>query len=119
MTNTEIVPGTPELLQRFYGKLPSQSTRALVLKEGEKLLVVAGLYTKECGQVLFGDFSPEMDRTKYKREFVLCMRRLLSMAKQNGLPVYSKAKPTVDGSDRLLIHFGFKPVTDEVYLWRK
>ncbi len=118
MTNTEIVPGTPDLLKRFYGEIPARRTRTLVVKEDEEVVWVAGLYVQDCAQILFGDFKPGIDRPRYKREYVQCMRRLLAMAQERDLPLYSKAKPTVEGSDRLLAHFGFEPVTDEVYVWR-
>lgn len=118
MTSIELVPATPGLIARFYETPPKKSTKTLVAKDGEDILWIAGTYTDSHHQVMFADFNDRVNenRKRYAREFILCMRKLLMTANRN-LPIDAVADPEVDGSDRLLIHFGFEHFSGNIYRW--
>lgn len=108
---SEIVPATPELLLRFYGRAPAVSMRAFVgIHDGEPLAVF-GLYYDAGRMVLFSNIKPEARR--FKKTLVAGAFMVRDLARSLGVPVHAAADCCVDGSVRLLERLGFKRAADD------
>lgn len=113
----EIVPATAETLKRFYGKLPVPTVRAIAVTEGDEVLGVAGFYPDNGRSVLFAKIGEQVDRRKHIRTILICAHRVLSMARELGMPINALADPTIEGSERLIQHLGGERVHREIYQW--
>lgn len=112
---TSIKPATPELLARFYGKLPERTSHAIVAMEGERVIGVAGLYQDGPRMVAF----TELDGVRAdKRLIVKGYRALLPLMRAAGLPVLALCDAAVEGSERLLLHYKFRPIGEGVWQWQ-
>lgn len=113
---TSINPATPELLERFYGRLPERTSQAIVAMEGERVVGVAGLYRDGARLVVF----TELDGVRAdKRLIVKGYRALLPIMRAAGLPVLALCDVTVKGSELLLLHYKFKPIGVGVWQWQE
>jgi len=109
----DIVPATPELMERFYRGRQKRSARALVaLRDGEPVAVV-GVYLDRTRWVLFSDRT--VDPVAHKRDVVRLMRAAKELL-NSSLPVYACAELT-DAARRTLVHMGFVQVKGDVYQW--
>lgn len=123
MTNIEIKRATPELLEKFYGKTPELSQKAVVAVRGDEVLGVAGIYQDHGANVLFSEIRPDIEedimKFTYRRAFTQCMREVIEYAKQSTLPVFSVAKDGRDISCRLLERMGMVEIKPGVYKWNQ
>lgn len=110
-----VINGNSSLLEEFYGELPRQSTKTVVVMDKGKPIAVAGLRVDDAKTVLFSDISDELrESPKFKRIIIKGYRKILRLFP--GMPVYSRADPDIKGSDRLLEHMGFYNVKGDI--WR-
>lgn len=110
--NIDIIPATPELLERFYGKPPVRTVNAVVaVREGE-ILGIAGVYLDLGRLVLFSELTDEL--RKHKRVIVKGIGKVKEIVQNTRLPVVSLADCSIKGSDTLLAHMGFR---EEDGLW--
>lgn len=112
---TEIVPATAEMIERFRKCATERTVRAYAAVRGADVIGVFGVYRQPAHLVMFADLTDTM--RKDKRAMVHGYRRMLELVKRIGLPVVSIADEDVDGSDVLLTHMGFAPVSERVYAW--
>lgn len=111
-----VEPATLDTMTRFYGHPPSRTARAIVARDGDRVLGVAGLYRAGDRHVAFIDMTDEVRARR--RVIVLGARALRAMMAEAGGPVHALADPHIEGSDRLLEHYGFEPLEGRVYEWR-
>jgi len=116
MRNPEIRPATSDLLTKFYGELPRTQKSLVIIEDGE-LIAVTGLYPDKDRMIMFTDIKEEIrPRLKdYRRTILICAKRLFKMT--NNLPVHALADPEIEGSDRMLKHFGFEQLQKDLYSW--
>ena len=112
-----VVPATAELLHRFYGEAPKRSQRAVVALDGERVVGVAGVYVDDERWVMFSDLTEEL--RKDKRTIIKGIRAVMKMTQGRDLPVHALADPEIEGSEVLLEHMGFRPITDRIYQWHR
>ena len=115
MTSTEILPATPELMRRFYGRMPRRTSEAIVAVRGDRVLGVAGIYRESGAAVAFSELSDELKADK--RALVRGARTLTLMLERGGRDVYAM-KGDAQGADVLLRHIGFEPAEMGAWVWR-
>jgi hypothetical protein len=116
MTSIDVIPATAELMRRFYGRTPARTSQAVVAVQGERVLGVAGIYLVNGHAVAFTELSDEIRSNK--RLIVRGYRALLPFIRAAGLPVLALCDASIDGSERLLEHYDFKPMTQGVWQWQ-
>ena len=116
----EIVPATPELLERFYGAKPPRTQRAIAVVEDGEVLAIGGIYTIEANLVMFSEMRPEVRTSSwYRRTLVRAVRQIMGFASTRNIPVLALADPEIEGSEALLKHFGFEPLTQGIWGWHR
>ncbi len=110
-------PATRQEIEAFGGSV-KKSQRSIIVKEDGKPIAIFGLYRDIARMVLFMEVSPEIDRTKYKRAFVMGIRKLKEMMRDYTAPIQALADPDICKATNLLEHIGFKHITEGVYEWR-
>ena len=115
MTSIDVVPATPDLMQRFYGRTPARTSQAVVAVQGDRVLGVAGVYFENGYAVAFTELSDEIRANK--RLIVRGYRALLPFLRAARLPVVALCDPLIAGSERLLLHYNFEPRAQGVWQW--
>lgn len=118
---SELVPLTRRHLDALgITDLPS-TIQGVALIEGEAVLAVGGCCLGAGHYVLVSNLSPElrtrMQRGRCTKALLRAARHLLTQARRTKLPIYALADPTFHGSDTLLTHLGFVPVSGNTYQW--
>lgn len=105
---------TPELLERFYGVLPRQTLRAVVVLEDGEPRFVAGVYRLGVADVAFTDAREgfNLKRMTVLRAIKRAMRFVTESAAK-ARPVYALC----DGASPLLEQLGFEWHHGELYQW--
>lgn len=116
MTSIDVIPATPALLSRFYGRIPTKTSQAVVAVEGDRVLGVAGIYRDGARMVAFTELSDEVRANR--RLIVRGYRALLPLIKAAGMPVLAICDPLIEGSERLLLHYDFEPLSHGVWQCR-
>ena len=112
----EIKPATREMIEQVSGHTLKRNAKALALLEGDTLLGVAGLYLDPESTVLFANMVDPMK--DHKRMVIKAYRILLNWCRNRGLPVLATACPTIEGSQTLLEHLGFRVFrAPNLYIW--
>lgn len=113
---SEIVPATQAMLEQASGRPVRHTTRALAVVEGDRLLGVAGVYADRGRMVMFANTLAPM--RAHKRAVIRVYRTLFKWARERGWMVHAQACPTIEGSDILLEHLGFRHVPQVgLYVW--
>jgi len=112
---TEIVMATPEIFDKFYGKQPEQTVRAVAAVRGDKVLGVAGVYIAATRYVVFSDMTDELRRDR--RAIVRGIREVLKLLSSTRLPVNAGADPSIPKADAFLKRIGFTHVGGGLYEW--
>jgi hypothetical protein len=115
----EIVPATMEMIRAVTDDPLPRTVRAIAAVEGERVLGVTGFYAENGGLVIFSGFADqtraEIDR--HKRTLILCARKIMSMAREKGMPIYAICDSSIPKAAVLLRHLGFSHVYRETYQW--
>lgn len=109
----EIVPATPELMERFYGKPQAVTVRALAAVLDGEPLCIAGTFTQGGVTVVFANVRPEM-RKRFKKTGLRLARRVMQMAQGR---VVAMPDGNVEAAARFLEHLGFTKADNGVYAW--
>jgi len=113
MTNLEIVPATQELVERFFGKPPIRTVRAVVAVKDNEPIAIGGLYLDRGRYVMFSEWKPEI--LKHRREIVMTMREVRKLMASVRIPVHAVASD--DSNDGVILrHMGFKE-QEGVFVW--
>lgn len=100
-------------LRRFYGELPRQTTRAVVvLLEGEPAGII-GLARDAGCEKLFSEYKPEMNQHLRRFEVLRAIKLAMSLVKSSKCDVYAVRE---EGTD-ILLRLGFEHVEDDIYKW--
>lgn len=115
MSKPVIVPGTPEILEQFCGRM-QVSARTIAVVEDDQVLGVGGVYTANGHQVLFCNISDaaRQDLRRRARTLLTAARHLMGMTRPD-MPVNAIAQGDIEGADALLRHLGFVPICGDVY----
>lgn len=109
----EIVPATPELMERFYGTPQQITVRALAAVLDGEPLCIAGTFTQGGVTVVFANVKPEM-RTRFKKTGVRLARRVMETVSGR---VVAMPDGNVEAAARFLEHLGFTKSENGVYAW--
>lgn len=116
----QIVLATPELLERFYGQKPVKTQRAIAVVENGEVLAVGGIFATQANYVIFSEMRQDVrSQPWYRRTLIRAVRRILSFAVKRDIPVLALADPDIEGSENLLKHLGFEPLTQGVWGWQR
>jgi hypothetical protein len=88
--------------------------KAFVAIKDDRIIGAAGVYADVQRVVVFARLTDELRADK--RAVVKGIRKIMSLVPE-GLPAHAVADPEIDGSDRLLTHMGFSPLSSGVYEW--
>lgn len=104
----EFVPATrghmEELGQSF-------TARAVAAIDGERVLGMGGVRYAGCNKELFMRIDDELRKNKVK-----LYRIIKKYVDSIDGPLYATSDREIDGSDRLLMHLGFKNIGGDVWL---
>jgi len=114
----EIIPTNKELLERFYGSVPSRTLKSLTVLDKGEPIAIGGIYREHEWYVMFMDVMDGIKPRDHKRILLKCSKILIKKVQQLKLPVYSLADPEIVGSDILLEHMGFEQIYGDVYQWQ-
>lgn len=115
MSSVKLVPATPAILEKFYGKPPQKTVRAIAGMEGEEVLGIGGYYLTSESAVVFSEIKP--DGMKKKLSILKATRKVLDMAKKTGLPIYAVPDASIDTACNFLKRLGFVEAYKGVYRW--
>lgn len=120
MKKCSIEPATRKDVEEITGKPLHVTVRAFVVKEDNEPLGLIGVHAYQTRLVLFSYIKPEVQKElkRYRRVVIKAYRYIMDILEQQPLPVLSRAEEGLDGSDRLLLHMGFKPYQEGIYEWR-
>jgi len=108
---------TYDLLNEFYGEVPTQ--QSVVVMDGDKIMVVAGLVDGEKGKALFMDLHPDADKNSFrlKKMFFKVVPILREMMDKSTRPVYSFPTDGVEEACFFLEKVGLRRNDNGVYQW--
>ena len=115
MTNIEIVPATAELLNRFFGKPPIRSVKAVVAVKDDVPIGVSGIFLDRSRYILFSNATPEI--LKHKKTVVRMVRETKRIIESVTIPVYAVEDEEISNNAIILKHLGFTEEQDGVYVW--
>lgn len=123
----EFVPFTADLLTKFYGRMPSHTSRGFAYVMDGEPLVLVGVLSDRGVYRLFSEAKPGLrdgQRSVSKRRIIIeGARRTVALIKDMGIQVYACADRSIPGADVLLKHLGFqRPFPDtqpEIFVWRE
>lgn len=115
MNSVRLVPATPEILYKFYGKQPDRTVRAIAGVEGEEVLGIGGYYLTKESAVVFSEIRPE--GMKKKLSIVKATKKVLEMAKKTGLPIYAVPDENIGTACNFLKRLGFVEGYKGVWRW--
>lgn len=115
-------PLTLERYKAVVGEAPKVTMRGFSLVDGEKPLLVVGIFPEEDRHVLFGQVAPEFrsrfDTIEARRWVLLTGKKARELAEQAGGVVHASADPKYPKTDRFLERMGFRHVGRNVYEYR-
>lgn len=100
-------------LREFYGALPAQTTRAVVVLLNECPAGIIGLARDAGCAKLFSEYKPEMQQYLRRFEVLRAIKLAMSLVKSSGSDVYAVRE---EGTD-ILLRLGFVHVEGDIYKW--
>lgn len=98
-------------MRRFYGELPRQTVRAVViLLDGEPAGLI-GLARESGCEKFFSEAKSELDLRRF--EVLRTIKLAMSLVKSSKCDVYAVRE---EGTD-ILLRLGFEHVEDDIYKW--
>lgn len=107
-----IRPATPEDVSAVGQR--RETCRAMAVEESGRLLAVFGIYPFSTRWVMFAWATDEYRANK--RAVVAGVRAMWNLiASRPAMPILAHADPAIPGSDVLLKHMGFEPLSEGIY----
>lgn len=100
-------------LRRFYGELPRQTIRAVVVLLNNEPAGVIGLARNDGCEKLFSEYKPEMQPHLYRFEVLRAIKLAMSLVESSKGDVYAVREAGTD----VLLRLGFEHVEDDIYKW--
>lgn len=112
-----IRPATIEDLKAM-DSVPKVTTRAMAVEQDGEVIAIWGIYPRNTRYVLYSTLGPKFRESK--RNWVHGIKAVKQLlASVPNMPVLASADPDIDGSDRLLLHMGFKHLTERTFQWQR
>ena len=100
-------------LRRFYGELPRQTLRAVViLLDGEPAGII-GLARDAGCEKLFSEAKPELEPHLRRFEVLRAIKLAMTLVESSKCDVYAVRE---EGTD-VLLRLGFEHIEDDIYKW--
>lgn len=103
-----------------YDKTPT-TVRGVAVLDGDKVMLVTGIYFGEACWILASKFSPEYKalllKGRERKAMLKAGHQVLDMVRGRKLPLYAIADPDAYGSVTLLKHLGFTHYRKDAYVW--
>lgn len=100
-------------LRRFYGELPRQTIRAVVVLLNNEPAAVIGLARDAGVAKLFSEHKPEMQQHLRRFEVLRAIVLAMSLVRSSRSDVYAVRE---EGTD-VLLRLGFEHVEGDIYKW--
>lgn len=100
-------------MRRFYGELPRQTIRAVVLLLDGEPAGVIGLARNGGCEKLFSEYKPEMQEHLRRFEVLRAIKLAMTLVESSRCEVYAVRE---EGTD-VLLRLGFEHVEDDIYKW--
>jgi hypothetical protein len=98
-------------LRRFYGELPRQTIRAVVVLLNDEPAGVIGLARDVGCERLFSNSKPALDLRRF--EVLRAIKLAMTLVESSRCDVYAVRE---EGTD-ILLRLGFEHVEDDIYKW--
>ena len=102
-----IAPATRDLVMRLYPEVPKTFKGVVSLRDGE-VVAAAGIFLDHGKKLLFVKVTDKAS----KKDIIRGARLLLTEG-----PIYAIRDACLETAEGFIRHFGFRPVTDEVWVW--
>lgn len=111
----EIKDASQHDVEAYYGHRPAYSMRGVVIREEDRLIGIAGIFSAQGRQYMFSEHK--VDANHYKRTLIRAARRVLQLA--HGKVVYAIAANNITAPG-MLEHFGFELIDElqQIYMRR-
>lgn len=100
-------------LRQFYGELPRQTVRAVVILLDNEPAGVIGLARDASCEKLFSEHKPEMQQHLRRFEVLRAIKLAMTLVESSKCDVYAVRE---EGTD-VLLRLGFEHVEDDIYKW--
>lgn len=118
----KFAPLTLERYQAVVGESPKVTMRGFSLVDGEKPLMVVGIYPDDDRHVLFSQVAPEFrgrfDSFEAKRLIVRAARKAMEMVHEAGGVIHASADAKYPNTSGFLERLGFRHLGRSVYEFR-
>lgn len=111
----EILRATPELVEQWYGEPPAYTMKGYVIKEGQEIIAICGIFWCKGRKYIFSEMKDEMQ--KYKKAILKAARKVLHDV--GDAAVYAVATEGIESSERFIKHFGFECIDPVNKLYRR
>ncbi len=102
----------------FYGELPEQTLRAVVLVLNNAPVALIGMARQDTYAQFFSEYRPEYRPHLKSMTTLRAIKSAMSIVKESRLPVFAVAESTEPDAVRLLTRLGFAPFGDRnVFRW--
>jgi hypothetical protein len=109
----EFKTATREMLDDFHNQ---KTVRAIAALDKDRVLGVCGLSYSGDGQTIFMQLTEELK--KHPRELLKAWKIMLEMIEENNIPTFARCDWKIEKSEKFLLHFGFVPYQDNVWIRR-
>jgi hypothetical protein len=106
-------PATSADIEKFYGDMPRETLRVLVITLDEEPVGLIGMAVEKGRYRAFSEYKPALEphlKSMTVRRAMKAAQRMYAEAK---LPVYALQEK----DSGILLRVGFQPISDGVYLW--
>jgi hypothetical protein len=100
-------------VQAYYGDMPDQTMRAMVIEKDGAPVVIAGIALEGDRFQAFSEFKPEFEPQLKSMTTLRFVKRVQAMIAAAPLPVVAFSK----GDPALLERLGFQKIREGAYLW--
>jgi hypothetical protein len=100
-------------LRQFYGELPRQTVRAVVILLDNEPAGIIGLARESGCEKLFSEYKPEMQPHLRRFEVLRAIKLAMTLVESAKCDVYAVRD---EGTD-ILLRLGFEHVEDDIYKW--
>lgn len=108
---------TAKDVQAYYGSLPAQTMRAVVIVMGEEVAGILGVASHENHAQFFSEFREPLRPHLRTLPAMRAIKRAQGLVRESLLPVFAIAEETEADAVRILTRLGFVHHQENIYTW--
>lgn len=100
-------------MRRFYGEIPKQTVRAIVVLLNDEPTGIIGLAMGADCATMYSEYKPELEPHLKRMTVLMAIRAAMKMMMRCKRPVYAVQHPGTN----ILTKLGFEHLKDDIFVW--